>query len=367
MRLSIAIFLTLHGLIHLFGFAKVFRLARLPQLTQPISPAAGVLWLVAALLFLAAAATLYVWPRGWWAFGAAAIIVSLVVIVPAWADARFGALADVVAAVAVAVGLLTQGPGSLRAEYDRDVARALVQVGPDRPVIEADLRHLPAPVQRYLRASGVVGQPRVQNLRARMHGRIRSGPTSRWMPFVVEQYNVYGERARFFYMDASLWLVPIQALHRYAGATASMRVRAAGLVPVVDMSGVDMLRAETVTLFNDMCLLAPATLIDPSIVWEPVDGNRVDAIFTNAGQTIRAELFINDVGELTNFWSDDRLQASADGRTLRSMRWSTPIADYRAFGPVRLGSRGEGRWHDPAGEYAYIQLQIDDVRYNVRR
>jgi hypothetical protein len=49
------------------------------------------------------------------------------------------------------------------------------------------------------------------------------------------------------------------------------------------------------------------------------------------------------------------------------MRWSTPIADYRAFGPVRLGSRGEARWHDPAGEYAYIQLQIDDVRYNVRR
>jgi hypothetical protein len=88
MRLSIAIVLTLHGLIHLFGFFKAFRLARLPQLTQPISPAAGVLWLVAALLFLAAAATLYVWPRGWWAFGAAAIIVSLVVIVPAWADAR---------------------------------------------------------------------------------------------------------------------------------------------------------------------------------------------------------------------------------------------------------------------------------------
>jgi hypothetical protein len=30
-----------------------------------------------------------------------------------------------------------------------------------------------------------------------------------------------------------------------------------------------------------------------------------------------------------------------------------------------LFSGGEGRWHDPAGEYAYIELTIDDVQYNV--
>jgi hypothetical protein len=26
---------------------------------------------------------------------------------------------------------------------------------------------------------------------------------------------------------------------------------------------------------------------------------------------------------------------------------------------------GEGRWRDEEGEYAYIQLTIDDVQYNV--
>ena len=37
--------LIIHGLIHLLGFAKAFRFAELPQLTQPISPLVGVLWL----------------------------------------------------------------------------------------------------------------------------------------------------------------------------------------------------------------------------------------------------------------------------------------------------------------------------------
>jgi hypothetical protein len=26
---------------------------------------------------------------------------------------------------------------------------------------------------------------------------------------------------------------------------------------------------------------------------------------------------------------------------------------------------GEGRWHAPDGEFAYIDLQIDTIRYNV--
>src|SRR5229473_2026019 len=42
--------LGVHGLIHLMGFAKAFGYADLPQLTQPISRAWGVVWLVAACL-----------------------------------------------------------------------------------------------------------------------------------------------------------------------------------------------------------------------------------------------------------------------------------------------------------------------------
>ena len=69
MTVAFAIVLVVHGIIHMLGFAKAFRLAALPQLTQPISPSFGALWLLAALLFLASAAALFVWPRWWWAIG----------------------------------------------------------------------------------------------------------------------------------------------------------------------------------------------------------------------------------------------------------------------------------------------------------
>jgi hypothetical protein len=364
MALTLAFLLAAHGLIHLLGFARAFGVANVPQL-QSISPLFGSLWLAAACLFLVAAAALFVWPRGWWAIGAGAVLVSTVVIVPAWSDAKFGMLANVLVLVAVVVGFLLQGPSSLRAEYDGDVDRALERGAPAAPITEADLAPLPDPVQRYLRASGVVGRPRVRNFRVRMHGRIRSGRGARWLPLTAEQHNFVSPAARFFYLNGTMFAIPVQGYHRYLGPSATMRVKLAGLVTLADVAGEAMKQGETVTLFNDMCVMAPATLVDAAIIWEPVDAQTVRATFTNAGQTIRAELSFTEAGELSNFSSADRYKLAADGATVERVRWSTPLRRYRSFDGVSLASGGEGRWHDTDGEYVYIELTFDEVRYNV--
>jgi hypothetical protein len=186
------------------------------------------------------------------------------------------------------------------------------------------------------------------------------------MPFTAEQHNIYVEPARLSFMDASMLFVPVQVFHRYVAAAATMRAKAAALVPVAQMSGDDMTQAETVTLFNDMCIMAPGTLIDPAIAWEGVDARTARATLTNAGHSIRAELSFNEAGELTNFWSDDRRRASSDGTVMTPVRWSTPVGYYRTFGSVRLASRGEGREHESGAEYAYVELEIDDVHCTVQ-
>jgi hypothetical protein len=366
MTVLFAILLVVHGLTHLLGFAKAFGWAGLPQLTQPISQVFGVLWLIAGFLFLAGAGALFLWPRWWWAIGACAIILSMFVIGRSWVDAKFGALANLVALVGVVCGFLAQGPMSLRAAYDRDVDRALTRVNaPAEPITDPDLAGLPAPVQRYLRVSGVVGQPRVRNFRARMHGRIRNGPDAGWMPLTAEQYNVIDQPERHFYLNASMFLIPLQGYHRYVGSSATMRVRVAAIVPLVDAYGEEMTEAETVTLFNDMCVMAPATLVDRGIVWEPVDARTARASFTNGRHTIRAALSFNEAGELTNFRSDDRYRHSPDGKGYQKARWSTPLGAYRSFGSVRLASGGEARWDEPGREFTYIELTLDNVQYNL--
>ena len=166
-------------------------------------------------------------------------------------------------------------------------------------------------------------------------------------------------------MDASLFGIPFQAFHRFIGPSATMRVKVASVVTMVDAKGPEMHEAETVTLFNDLCVMAPGALIDRGIQWKEIDPHTVSASFTNMIHTIRAVLSFNDRGELTNVVADGRAAASADGKTFTKVRWSTPLGDYRELGSHRLMSRGEGIWHAPAGDYSYLRCDLDAIQYNV--
>lgn len=98
--------------------------------------------------------------------------------------------------------------------------------------------------------------------------------------------------------------------------------------------------------------------------WRELDDHRVRGTFTNAGNTISAELSFDAQGDLVLFVSNDRDQ-SADGKTFKNLPWSTPVADYRDFGVARIAAKGEAAWHEPSGPFVYARLEIASVEVNV--
>jgi hypothetical protein len=356
-----------HGLIHLLGPAKGLGWANVTQLKEPISTAMGIAWLAAAVLVMLAGTLLAIRVRWWWVIGAVAVVASQTVIVTSWSDAKAGTLANVILLGAVIHAYASQGPRSYRAEYRRRVGAALSEPLPDGVVTEADLTHLPEPVARYVRRSGAVGKPRVTSFQARIRGRIRGGAAKAWMDFTGEQVDTFGpEPSRLFFMDATMFSLPVDVLHTYVGPSATMRVKACSLVPIMHATGSEMFRAETVTLFNDLCLLAPAALIDAHITWQPIDDHHVRGKFTNGAHTVTAELVFNDAGGLVDFVSDDRLRASQDGSSFTPQRWSTPVRESRAIDSRQVATFGEARWHasNPEGEFAYLEFKVDQITYN---
>jgi hypothetical protein len=368
MKPALAAVVALHGVIHFAGFAKAFHWADMNQLTKSISKPLGVAWLVAGLALLATAIVLLANARRWWILGAVAAIVSQAVITTSWNDARFGTTANVLLLVAALHGYLSTGPRSLRAEFERRGARELARPPATGTVSEEDLVELPDPIANYVRQSGAVGQPRVYNFRARWHGKIRGAENAKWMPLVAEQVNRIGpEPSRLFFMNATMKGLPVDVLHVFIGPSATMRVKLWSLVKVAHASGNDMDRAETVTLFNDLCVMAPAALIDPSITWVQLDNRTVRGVFTAAHHTVSALLTFNHQGNLVDFVSDDRMVASADGKTFTPRRWSTPVSRYRWAGSRRVAGHGEAKWHESTAgaEFVYLSLDLESLEYNV--
>ena len=364
MRNFLAALLGVHGFIHVLGFLGAVTAAGGAVLQAPPSARVGVLWLAAAVLLVASAVLLLAGVRAWWIPALAGVVLSQALIVGAWSEAKWGTLANLVVLVPLLVVLLDFRAGSLHSTYARVARRALARAEPVSTVTEGDLASLPAPVRAWLRRAGVVGRPRVRNLHAVFEAEMRAGPDAKWMPARADQYEFFAPAERLFFMRAARAGVPFDVLHHYTGEHATMEARIAGLIPVLDVGGREMRQSETVTLLNDMCVLAPATLVDARIAWETIDDRTVRATFTNAGQRVSAVLTFDAAGDLAGFRSEDRWLI--DARHRRPLPWSTPVSEYRDFGGVRLPAFGEARWTDSTGEWAYGRFRLRDIAYNVR-
>jgi len=361
MRTAFLILVIIHGLIHLLGFVKAFGVSDVKQLTQTISKPFGVIWLLAFIFFVTAAIMFAFKNSYWWLFGFIALVTSQVLIIFFWHDAKLGTIANVIILIAAIIGY---GTSSYYNKYQNDVKTGLQQKEyfQNSELTETDIQQLPEPVKKYLRYTGSISKPKVNNFKIEFNGKIRKNEQSEWMPFTCEQYNFMETPTRLFFMKAAMKGLPIGGYHCFKNGVAFMDIRLFSLFKVQYQDGVEMNLSETVTFFNDMCCMAPPTLIDKRIKWLEVESNKVKASFTNNNITVSAWLYFNDKGELINFISDDRYSADAG----KQLPWATPLKDYQEINGYKLAGNAEVVYSYPDRDLCYGTFKLIRIEYNCK-
>ncbi len=356
-----ALIILLHGLIHFMGFAKAFGYGKITQLSKEISKPAGFLWFLAAILFVAATILFLLNKASWPFIAIVAVVISQLLIITVWKDAKFGTIANGLILIVAIAGWATQ---NFETRYINDVKANLLRTNTIQPdlLTEGDMQQLPLPVQKYLRYCGVVNKPKVKNFRIVFDGEMRDKGKA-YFPFRSVQYNFFDEPTRLFFMKAKMFGIMVPAYHSYENAHATMQVKLLGLFNVVNVKGVEMNMAETVTVFNDMCLMAPATMIDKRIEWAAIDSLSAKATFTNGINKISAILYFNEQGQLINFTSDDRYAKS----DMKRYRFSTPVKEYTQIDGKPIWKYGETIWHYPDGAFVYGKFTLKRIEYNVAK
>lgn len=365
MKAALILLTAFHGLIHLMGFVKAFELSEIKALTLPISKPFGILWLLAFLLFVVASYLFFQKNNHWWTIGSIAVFISQLLIFYFWTDAKFGTIANLIILSAI---VINYSSWNFENDYKRDVAQSMTYLGniPPEIISENDLAHLPDPVQKYLHYVGVVGRPKIKNVKISFTGEMRE-KGKKYFPFTSVQYNFFEKPARLFFMQAKVKGLPVNGYHAYKNGSANMHVKLLSLIPAATMeaqAGEEGFKTETVTFFNDICLFAPAALIDKSIKWEEINESSVRALFSNQGVTISAILYFNQKGQLINFISDDRCALAPDG--LKNYRFSTPVSNYKNINGYNLFTYGEAIWHYPDEEFVYGKFNVADIAYNIK-
>jgi hypothetical protein len=231
-------------------------------------------------------------------------------------------------------------------------------------VTQPEINHLPVCVQKYLAYTGAIGKSKPQNVCIEFDADMFRKPGDKPMKSHSVQYNFYGNYSRLFLMKASKMGIPFRALHLYINVQASFQVKVAELFKVVDITGEELTKAETVTLLNDMCIFAPGSLTDKRLSWKEIDSLSCEVMFINGKYKVSAILFFNEAGELINFISDDRSALQDDG-SMKQFRWSTPVSAYKEFEGRKVPTVGKTIWHYPEGDFTYGVFTLKSIKYNV--
>jgi hypothetical protein len=339
-------------------FAHAFGWIDLPYFQKDIPGMVGFSWLLAAAFFIWSAIQIGLRKPKWFLLALIAVLLSQMWIFSAWDDTRFGSIPNLLILAGILVGY---AKWSFEERFRGEVESLLEYAGKEQRILmEEDLEPLPGLIAQYIRRSGAVGKPVVENFRLEFEGEMRQKDKA-WFSFTSEQYNFIQNPSRLFFMKGRIKGLSVWGYHTYRPPKARMVIRALSLFPQVKMESPQLYPTESVTFLNDLCLFAPGGLVDDRILYEELDASRVQATFALKDLEVKAILCFDPHGDLISFKSEDRYEVSK----MERFPFTTPVKEYREFSGIRLPSYAEAVWHYPAGEFVYGKFRLKSVQYNL--
>ena len=363
MKILFTVILFIHALIHLMGFVKAFGLAEIKELTVPVSKPSGIIWLATAILFLISLLFFLIKKDSWWIMGAIAIILSQILIIMTWHDARFGSLANVI----VLIGVLT-GAGSW--QFNRMVRSEVKSFMPSSisagiPVRDSAIALMPPIVQKWLKHSGVIGKEAIQTVHLYQTGKMRTKPDARWMPFKAEQWFRIEDPG--FIWNAKVTApagLKMIARDQYKDGKGHMLIKLASLIPVADVKNKETDQGSLLRYLAESAWF-PSSALEPYLRWEEIDSLTARVTMTYGGIEASGICRYTQEGDMVSFEAK-RFYDRKGGATLEDWFIQIEPDGYREFEGIRIPAKSSVTWKLKEGDLRWLELEITEVKYNMK-
>jgi hypothetical protein len=361
MKYLFVIVIALHGLVHLPGFLKAFRISEFEQLHSYISKPAGVFWLLATLLFFAAALLFLLKSNTWPVLAITATLLSAILIVLFWKDAKFGMIPNVIILVVALASL-----SSIRLDRKIDQERQIIlsQISAGEPAIfgEDAIRDLPDPVKDWLRNSGVVGKTWIKSVSVRQKAQMKMKPgQEKWAEAEAEQY-VTTEKPAFLWtvrMNMSS-LIKVRGRDKFMDGKGHMLIRMNSLINFVNETG-EKLSEGSLQRYLGEIVWYPTMAASPYITWEAIDDHSARARLSYQGTTGSGIFYFDGNGDFVKFTA---MRYKGNEPDAKKYPWIITADEYATFDGIRVPVSFGITWELEDGEWTWLKMQIVDLKYN---
>ncbi len=361
MKHLITILIIIHGAIHLLGFLKAYGFIKASPMTQNIGTTAGSFWLISFLLFLLSVFLFYSRQSYWPFVLIAAILISQILIILSWTDARFGTILNIIFLI-VAISEI----GNFY--FDKMVKKevAYIYSEPSTSLSQdlsiTSLEKLPTIVQKWLHNSGTIKAGPIKKVYLKQKGKLKTSPSGKWMPFTAEQWFNSSPPSFIWKSDVSMW-GPLYFLGRdkLIEGKGSMLIKLNGIVPVVDSK--NDLKTDEATLQRYMAEICwfPSAAMESYIHWESVDELTAKASMTLDDKTVSGLFTFSPEGDLISF-ETKRYMGQGNNTSLEI--WQIHNTSFKTFNGIRIPNKSQVSWKLAKSDFQWLQLEISEIYYN---
>jgi hypothetical protein len=258
--------------------------------------------------------------------------------------------------------------GSLIANYlfkqkvSQEVENFLSQITPSSETIpESDLEGLPRCVQKWMKVSHVVGQDKINSVRMKQQGFMRTDPSQAWMPFSARQYVRVEEPGFIWSVKArGPFALPMAGRDMYYQGQGQMLIKLLSLVTVANASG-DEVNQGSMLRYMAETIWYPSAALSPYIQWEHISSNAAKATMRYKGVEASGVFHFNDQGEPINFTAMRYREVNGQ---YELTPWSADVGNYKEFDGIKVPATGTITWKLSSGPFTWYKFEITDAEFN---
>lgn len=361
MKYIVAVIVFLHALIHILGFVKGFVLQEVKELTLSISKPMGLGWLAAVILFLIYG-ILYVTNNKYsWLFGFIAVVLSQILIIAFWKDAKFGTLPNI---IILLVSIISCGYYNFQNIVLKETSNILSQskLSTEKVISENDITNLPEPVKKWLRHSAVIGKPFINVGRVTQKAEMKMKPDQQnWMSATALQYTTLDNPAFIWTVDVKMnSLLNFRGRDKFQNGKGEMLIKLNSLFNVVNEKG-EKLDEGTIQRYLGEMVWFPSFAVSQYITWEQIDDATARANMDYKGTMGSGTFYFNSEGDFTKFVA---LRFMGNEPDAKRNEWVLLVKEYKTFEGIKVPAKMTATWKLNEGDWTWLKLEITDIKYN---
>lgn len=364
MRVALGIMICLHGIIHLFGFLKAYRIAEFKGINQPVSKISGLVWLLTSLLFVVTNVLFFVHADIWWAFGLGASIVSQVLIFNFWSDTKYGTIPNI---IILAAALLTY--------VNNDFEHMIIQErsamfeksshGDKKILGSEDISSLPSIVQKWLNHSRVIDKPAVSNIFLTQVLQLRLKPEQEeWNSGNAQQYFTIQPPAFNWNIDTEMNpIMRFVGRDKFENGQGEMLIKLCSIIPVADEKNDQKINQAALQRYLAEIIWFPSAALSDYIQWEEIDENSASATMDFGGTKGAGVFHFDEKGAFKKFVA----MRFKDPNDIEPMEWIVIASKTEERNGIKIPIECEVIWNLESGPWTWLKLRIEHIEYNVEK